>query len=133
MFDEKEEDDGVTDNGECPHNYQENETGKINLKHPGNINLLVSCKGHFQFLQHLPSEECQVKLGTNPRMKSFCLSTMFGYFRRRGLESDFSFSLSQTLKKSSDVISPFLFMFQVHIQLINAYSMKLPVLLQNKF
>ena len=40
MLDEKEEDNGVTDNGECPHSHQENETGKKNLKHPGNIPLL---------------------------------------------------------------------------------------------
>ena len=46
MFDEKEEDDGVADNGECPHNHEENETGKKNLKYPGNIPH-VHIKWHF--------------------------------------------------------------------------------------
>ena len=32
MFDEKEEDKRVADYGQCPHNHQENETGKKNLK-----------------------------------------------------------------------------------------------------
>ena len=31
MFDEKEKDDGVADNGEWSHNDEENETGKKNL------------------------------------------------------------------------------------------------------
>ena len=32
MFDEKEEDKGVADYSQCPHNNQENEAGKKNLK-----------------------------------------------------------------------------------------------------
>ena len=31
MFDKKEEDDGVADNGESPHNHQKNKTGEVNL------------------------------------------------------------------------------------------------------
>ena len=52
MFDEKEEDDGVADYGECPNNDEENETGKKNLKDPRKISHVHNINGIFTILTH---------------------------------------------------------------------------------
>ena len=52
MFDEKKEDKGVADYCQCPHNHQENEAGKKNLKITNTSFHLVSMQGVFVFRGH---------------------------------------------------------------------------------
>ena len=109
MFDEKEEDKRVADYGQCPHNHQENETGKKNLK----IQILSSMLKVFIFYsRYIPIGECRATLGRNPQKKSFCQSTMFHCLRMRGTGAgqhfSFKFSLYCLSLKEFLSFSPFL-------------------------
>ena len=124
MFDEKKEDKGVADYGQCPHNHQENEAGKKNLKITNTSFHLVSMQGVFVFrghsiakikvakalknknafflghpVQYTPIVEYRATLGRNPQKKSFCQLTMFHCLRmkRSGAGQDFSFKFSLSI------------------------------------